>query len=104
MKIRSPVVSDSFVGDLTGNASTATQLTSAGHARPEPVQATGASQTVAHGLGAVPSIFFPVIVGGHDGAGGSGDKFPALTGLDVDATNITFTLTEGAMVTFYVTL
>ncbi len=58
--------------------------------------ATGAPQNIPHGLGAAPTAVLIVATGGHDGAGGAGDKFPTITEGAHDGTNVVVTVSNGA--------
>lgn len=58
--------------------------------------ATGASQNVAHGLGATPSLVLVTITNGHDGAAGAGTQVPDIAEGAHDDTNVVVTVTAGA--------
>lgn len=58
--------------------------------------ATGASQNVAHGLGAVPAGVLIVPTKGHDGAGAAGTEFPDSTEGVHTTTNVLVTVEAGA--------
>lgn len=57
---------------------------------------TGASQSVAHGLGAAPSVVLLVPVEGHDGSGAAGDLMPSLVAGSHTSTNVVATVSNGA--------
>ena len=78
----------------------ATKLTSAAYELVT-ATATGSSQTVAHTLGTAPSVVVPIIIGGHNGSGASGDKVPAFSGMSSDASNVTFTASAGSSYGFF---
>lgn len=56
---------------------------------------TGSAQNVAHGLGAVPTMTFAVITGGHNGIGGAGNQCPIFTYGTHTSTNCVFTTEAG---------
>jgi len=62
-----------------------------------PLNATGAAQTWAHGLGSVPPCFAIEILQGDDGAGAPGNLAPTVTWGIHTATNLEVTVTAGAI-------
>jgi hypothetical protein len=81
-----------FVGDLTGNASTATKLASASYFTSTVQTGTGSAQNIAHGLGVTPSAVIPFL--------GSTAGDPAIVLGTADATNCV--VTAGVGVTYRV--
>ncbi len=62
--------------------------------------ATGGSQSIPHGLGAIPANVLIVPSGGHDGAGGAGIQFPTITQGVHTGSDVLVTVSQGAK--FYV--
>jgi hypothetical protein len=58
------------------------------------VAATGAAQTVAHGLSITPDFVCVIPTSGNDGMMGTGTDFFAVTAISADADNINFTTSE----------
>lgn len=84
------------IGNLTGNADTATKLLVSSVFKSAEQTGTGAPQNVAHGLGVTPGAVWWSLSGGHDGAGGAGDKVPTVAPGAHGTTNCVFTVTAGA--------
>ncbi len=80
-----------FVGALTGNADTATKLAAASYFTSAEQTGNGSAQTIAHGLGVTPSVWWVVPT---DGSGLVGP--PSFIRGAANSTNVTVTVTNAA--------
>lgn len=65
---------------------------------------TGGAQLIPHGLSSTPSLAWCTVTNGHNGAGAAGDLCPSVSGVGIDATNLTVLVTAGAEFRLYAIL